>query len=257
MAPFAGAPARATVPASARSRGGAQASHGRLGPARSGTDQADCGLAQRQRGLHRAVETSGRPWRVSPRPKRPLCARDTQIQKTRRSSWPSPASTIVRESSRRPWRPWRLPSSSIQPTTRRPQIVATYYWEKAYRGKSLLPADQLRYVMNGIAATDRALALKPDYVDALTYKNLLLRLRANLETDPVVKQQLIAEADALRNRAIELNKQRNAINGRSARSRSDPCRRHRRRPLHRQTVLHPSPGWRPSALVGTSRRRRK
>ncbi len=94
-----------------------------------------------------------------------------------------------------------------------PQIVATYYWEKAYRGKSLLPADQLRYVMSGIAATDRALALKPDYVDALTYKNLLLRLRANLETDPVLKQQLIAEADALRNRAIELNKQRTAING--------------------------------------------
>lgn len=93
-----------------------------------------------------------------------------------------------------------------------PQIVATYYWEKAFRDKSLLPADQLRYAMNGIAATDRALTLKPDYADALTYKNILLRMRANLETDPVLKQQLIAEADALRNQAIALNKQRNAIN---------------------------------------------
>lgn len=93
-----------------------------------------------------------------------------------------------------------------------PQIVATYYWEKAFKDHQLLPADQLRYVMSGIAATDRALALKPDYADAITYKNLLLRLQANLETDPVQKQQLIAEADALRARAIELNKMRNGIN---------------------------------------------
>jgi TonB family protein len=92
-----------------------------------------------------------------------------------------------------------------------PQIVATYYWEKAYKDQRLLPADKYKYILNGIAATDRALALKPDYADALTYKNLLLRMRANQETDPALKQQLITEADALRNRAIELNKQRMAI----------------------------------------------
>ena len=97
-----------------------------------------------------------------------------------------------------------------------PQIVATYYWEKAFRENSLLPADRLRYIMSGIAATDRALALKPDYVDAMTYKNLLLRMRSNLETDPVLKQQLIAEADALRNQAIALSNQRAAINGANA-----------------------------------------
>lgn len=92
-----------------------------------------------------------------------------------------------------------------------PQVTATYYWEKAFKDHNLLPADQLRYVMSGIAATDRALALKSDYMEAMTYKNLLLRLQANLETDPVRKQQLIAEADVLRNRAIELSKMRNGI----------------------------------------------
>lgn len=92
-----------------------------------------------------------------------------------------------------------------------PQLTATFYWEKAYKDQRLLPADKLRYVMSGIAATDRALALKPDYMEALTYKNLLLRAQANLETDPVRRQQLIAEADALRNRAMELNKMRNGI----------------------------------------------
>jgi TonB family protein len=93
------------------------------------------------------------------------------------------------------------------------QIVATYYWDKAYRDHRLLPAEQLQYVMSGIAATDRALSLNPDYVEALTYKNLLVRMRANLETDPFQKQQLIAEADTLRSRAIELNKGRTAIDG--------------------------------------------
>lgn len=97
-----------------------------------------------------------------------------------------------------------------------PQMTATYYWEKAFKDSRILPADKYKYVLSGIEATDRALALKPDYVDALTYKNLLLRLRAGLETDPVLKQQLMAEADVLRSRAIELEKQRTAINGASA-----------------------------------------
>jgi TonB family protein len=92
-----------------------------------------------------------------------------------------------------------------------PQMTATFYWEKAFRDHRLLPSEKYKYVMDGIAATDRALALKADFVDSLTYKNLLLRLRAELETDPALKQQLIAEADSLRNRAIELNKQRTAI----------------------------------------------
>jgi TonB family protein len=89
-----------------------------------------------------------------------------------------------------------------------PHMTATFYWEKAFKDQRLLPAEKYKYVMDGIAATDRALAIKPDYMEALTYKNLLLRLRAGLETDPVQKQQLIAEADALRARAIQLNTQR-------------------------------------------------
>jgi len=95
------------------------------------------------------------------------------------------------------------------------QLIATFYWEKAYKDHRLLPAEQYTYTTQGIAATDRAIALKPDYVEALTYKNLLLRMRANLESDPAQKQQLIAEADALRNKAMELNQSRMAIGGSS------------------------------------------
>ena len=96
------------------------------------------------------------------------------------------------------------------------QLVFTYYWEKAYKDHRLLPAEQLQYVISGIGATDRALAINPDHTEALTYKNLLLRMRANLEADPIQKQQLIAEADTLRARAIELSKSRTGINGAGA-----------------------------------------
>src|SRR3954470_9243116 len=70
-----------------------------------------------------------------------------------------------------------------------PYTTATYYWEKAYKDHRLLPAEKYTYMMRGIAATDRALALKPDYMEVLTYKNLLLRMRAELEPDAVQKQQ--------------------------------------------------------------------
>ena len=65
-------------------------------------------------------------------------------------------------------------------------------------------------MQKGIAATDRALEIKSDYADALVYKNLLLRLQANLEKDPAKQQTLIKEADKLRDRAQELRKQKAA-----------------------------------------------
>ena len=62
--------------------------------------------------------------------------------------------------------------------------------------------------MKGIEAVDKALALKSDYMEALTYKNLLLRLQANLEKDPAKQQALIKEADKLRDEAMELKKKK-------------------------------------------------
>ena len=86
------------------------------------------------------------------------------------------------------------------------QVVAVFYWQKASADPTLSPTDKLRYIDSGIAATDRALSNKPDYVDALVYKNILLRLKATMESDPTSRQALIAEANVLRNRATELKK---------------------------------------------------
>jgi len=88
------------------------------------------------------------------------------------------------------------------------QLVAVFFWEKAFKDKRLTPAQQRDYIMKGIEATDRALKLNPDYIDALTYKNILLRMQANLETDLKKRQPLIDEADRLRNKAQELNKKK-------------------------------------------------
>jgi tetratricopeptide (TPR) repeat protein len=90
------------------------------------------------------------------------------------------------------------------------QLVATYYWEKAYKDHRLSSAEKKEYISKGIEATDKALALNPDYSEALTYKNLLLRMQGNEETDMAKRAALYKEADDLRNRAIELNKKRAA-----------------------------------------------
>ena len=88
------------------------------------------------------------------------------------------------------------------------QLVAVFFWEKAFKDKRLTPAQQKEYIAKGIEQTDKALKLNPDYVDALTYKNILLRMQANLEPDVKKRQPLLDEADKLRNKATELNKKK-------------------------------------------------
>ena len=90
------------------------------------------------------------------------------------------------------------------------QMVATYYWEKSYKDHRLTSAEKKEYIQKGIEAADKALSLNPDYSEALTYKNLLLRMMGNEETDLAKRAALYKQADELRNRAMELNKKRAA-----------------------------------------------
>jgi TonB family protein len=85
-----------------------------------------------------------------------------------------------------------------------PYTLATYYWDKAYRDKALDTAQKRDFIAKGIEQADRAIQMKPDYMEALTYKNLLLRLQAATETDPAAQQALIAEADKLREQALKI-----------------------------------------------------
>jgi TonB family protein len=86
-------------------------------------------------------------------------------------------------------------------------VVGTYYFEKT-RDQTLTPETRQAYIERGIAAEDDALAINPDYIEALVYKNILLRVQAKSEPDPVRQQALVSQADALRNKALQLQKSR-------------------------------------------------
>ena len=91
--------------------------------------------------------------------------------------------------------------------------IATNYWQKAFRDFTLDDDQEMEYVMLGIAETDKALELNPDYVEALTYKNILLRMQANLTDNVGERNDLIALADELRDQAQELQDQRSGAGG--------------------------------------------
>jgi tetratricopeptide (TPR) repeat protein len=88
--------------------------------------------------------------------------------------------------------------------------IATYLWDKTFRDFRLKDAEKREYVEKGLAATDKAIAIKDDYLEAIVYKGLLLRLQANLEKDRAKQQALLREADALRDRAKALQKAKQA-----------------------------------------------
>ena len=94
--------------------------------------------------------------------------------------------------------------------------VSTYYWDKAYRDFRLKDAEKLEMVLKGIESVDRAIAIKDDYMEAIAYKNLLLRLQANLIKDPGRQQALIREADELRDKAEAMRKAKNAASDAAA-----------------------------------------
>lgn len=84
--------------------------------------------------------------------------------------------------------------------------IATYYWEKAYRDFSLSDGEKMKFVQMGLQSIDKAISLNDQYMEALVYKNLLLRVQATLEKVPARQQALLKEAEQLSNRAEEIRK---------------------------------------------------
>lgn len=86
------------------------------------------------------------------------------------------------------------------------QTIAAYYWDETRGDATLNDTQKKAFVGKGLEAVDRALQIKADYVEAMTFKGLLLRLQANLEKDPAKQQALIKEAVALSDKANDLRK---------------------------------------------------
>ena len=90
------------------------------------------------------------------------------------------------------------------------QTIAGYYWDETRGDPSLTEAQKRDYVQKGLESVDKAISLRADYVEAITFKGLLLRLQANLEKDPGKQQALLKEAIALGDKANTLKKQKTA-----------------------------------------------
>jgi len=84
--------------------------------------------------------------------------------------------------------------------------IAVYYWDKTFRDKALNDATRHEYINSRMEADNKAISIKPDYLEAIVYKGLLLRLEANMEKDRKKQADLLKEADALRDRAKSLQK---------------------------------------------------
>lgn len=91
--------------------------------------------------------------------------------------------------------------------------VAVFYWDKSRGDFRLSDAQKRDYIEKGLAMEDKALSLNADYMEAMTYKNILLRMKANITKDAAEQKRLIDEADKLRNKVIDAQKRKQTGKG--------------------------------------------
>jgi len=87
-------------------------------------------------------------------------------------------------------------------------IFGVVAYEKVSKDPPPLIPDRLALIERGKSALQKSITMKPDYFESMAYLNLLFRQQALIETDPVKQQALIAQADAIRGRAIQIINQR-------------------------------------------------
>jgi tetratricopeptide (TPR) repeat protein len=87
------------------------------------------------------------------------------------------------------------------------QKLATFFWDKAYRDPLLTDEQKEMYADKGLEMVDKALSLKPDYFEAVIFKGLLYRVKANVAKNPQLKQQYLEQALALQKQGLDMKKQ--------------------------------------------------
>jgi tetratricopeptide (TPR) repeat protein len=89
-------------------------------------------------------------------------------------------------------------------------VYGVVCYEKVAKNPPADLAERLQIIEKGKDALHRAVSLRKDYFEAMVYLSLLYRQQAPLETDPVKQQQLVAEADRIRNEAVAIVRKRKA-----------------------------------------------
>ena len=94
--------------------------------------------------------------------------------------------------------------------------IGSLDWAIVYNKNGPPPeAEQIKFIDEGLANLDKALALNPDYDDAMTYKNLLYREKARLASNEEDKKKLTEQADEWFNKSLDTRK-KNAEKKKSA-----------------------------------------
>jgi tetratricopeptide (TPR) repeat protein len=97
--------------------------------------------------------------------------------------------------------------------SKNPEAFYTYgvvCYEKIAKNPPQDTAERLAIIEKGKNALQHASSMRKDYFEAMVYLQLMYRQQAPLETDPVKQQQLVADADRIRNEAIAIVKKRKA-----------------------------------------------
>jgi tetratricopeptide (TPR) repeat protein len=85
-------------------------------------------------------------------------------------------------------------------------LIGVQAWDRSYNFPDLDPAFRGKIIDEGLEALNKAIQMKPDYFEAVSYINLLYREKAKMETDPVKKQEYTDTANKYLQQALEMRK---------------------------------------------------
>ncbi len=85
-------------------------------------------------------------------------------------------------------------------------LIGVQAWDRSYNFPDIDPELRAKIVEDGLAALNKAVEMKPDYFEAISYINLLYREKAKMETDPAKKQEYTDIANKYLQQALDLRK---------------------------------------------------
>jgi tetratricopeptide (TPR) repeat protein len=95
-------------------------------------------------------------------------------------------------------------------------IFGVVCYEKVAKNPPADNAEKMAIIERGKGALQHAIEMKPDYFESMAYLNLLWRQQALLETDPLKAQADVAQANAIRDRAVEIIRAKKAAAGKKS-----------------------------------------
>jgi tetratricopeptide (TPR) repeat protein len=102
---------------------------------------------------------------------------------------------------------WQKKMAELEGNNPDPYVmIGVQAWDRSYHYPDLDPATRTHIVDEGMNALQKALELKPDSFEAVTYVNLLWREKAKMETDPKKAQEYTDNANKFLAQALELRK---------------------------------------------------